>query len=147
MNTPTTVDVLLVEDNPLDAELTLRALQTRNLANNVFHVTDGVRALDFLFARGDFKAREMSYFTQVVLLDLKLPRLDGLDVLRAMKSDERTRMIPVVTLTSSREEKDVVESYRLGVNSYIVKLMDFDSSSRAVADLGFYWMLLNQPPK
>jgi len=141
------VEILLVEDNPHDAELTLRALKKNNLANSITLVTDGEEALDFIFARGAFSKRKVEHVPKVVILDLKLPKVDGLEVLKAMKDDPRTRIIPVVVLTSSKEESDIVESYRLGVNSYIVKPVDFDKFIGAVRDLGLYWLLLNQPPK
>jgi two-component system, response regulator len=140
------VEILLVEDDPGDAELTLRALRTHKLANQVIHVTDGEQALDFLFCRGAFAGRTVARGPRVVVLDLKLPKVDGLEVLKAMKADPRTGVIPVVVLTSSREERDIVESYRLGVNSYIVKPVDFDKFVEAVHELGLYWLLLNQPP-
>jgi two-component system, response regulator len=146
MTTPQCIEVLLVEDNPRDAELTLRALRKRHLANNVTLVKDGQEALDFLFAQGAYAGRDINHRPKVVLLDLKLPKVDGLEVLRRLKADEHARTIPVVVLTSSREESDVVESYRLGVNSYIVKPVDFDNFSEAVSGLGFYWLLLNEPP-
>jgi two-component system response regulator len=141
------VEILLVEDNPNDAEMTLRALQGHNLANRVVVVPDGEEALDFIFARGDFCDRLVENGPKVVILDLKLPKVDGLEVLRAIKSDVRTKIIPVVVLTSSKEERDIVESYRLGVNSYIVKPVDFEKFIAAVKDIGLYWVLLNQPPK
>ena len=140
------VEILLVEDNPSDAELTLRALKKNKLANHVAHVSDGAEALDFIFARGAFKDRDIESRPRVIFLDLKLPKVDGLEVLRAVKNNERTRTIPVVVLTSSKEERDIVESYRLGVNSYIVKPVDFDKFLESVRDLGLYWLLLNQPP-
>ena len=140
------VDILLVEDNPFDAELALVALKENRLANRVFHVEDGEEALDFLFSRGRYADRGKRQLPRVVLLDLKLPKVDGLEVLRQIKTDPETRLIPVVVLTSSREERDVVESYRLGVNSYIVKPVEFEKFSSSVRDLGFYWLLLNQPP-
>jgi two-component system response regulator len=146
MNHHFEVEILLVEDNPADAELALRALKKYNLANRVVHVSDGEEALDFVFARGAFADRSVENHPKVILLDLKLPKVDGLEVLRAIKSDPRTQLIPVVVMTSSREEKDIVESYRLGVNSYIVKPVDFDKFLAAVRDIGFYWLLLNQPP-
>ena len=124
----------------------MRALKKHRLANNIVVVTDGEEALDFIFARGKFSDRSMASGPKVILLDLKLPKVDGLEVLRAVKTDPRTRTIPVVVLTSSREESDIVESYRLGVNSYIVKPVDFDKFVAAVRDLGMYWLLLNQPP-
>ncbi|HOW98588.1 MAG TPA: response regulator [Kiritimatiellia bacterium] len=145
MNKANEVEILLVEDNPNDAELTLRALKKNNLANHIVHVADGAEALDFVFARGAFKDRDIETRPRVILLDLKLPKVNGLEVLRAVKGDEHTRTIPVVVLTSSREEQDMVESYRLGVNSYIVKPVDFDKFLESVRDLGLYWLLLNQP--
>jgi len=140
------VEILLVEDNPHDAEMAIRALKKNNLANNVLHVTDGVEALDFIFARGSYSGRKIENAPKVILLDLKLPKVDGLEVLKAVKSDERTKIIPVIALTSSSEEKDIIESYRLGVNSYIVKPVDFDKFVEAIKDLGLYWLLLNQSP-
>lgn len=147
MNNMEQVEILLVEDNPHDAELTLRALKKNNFANSIIVATDGEEALDFIFARGAFSNRKVEDGPKVVILDLKLPKVDGLEVLKTMKGDPRTRIIPVVVLTSSKEETDVVESYRLGVNSYIVKPVDFDKFIEAVRDLGLYWLLLNQPPK
>ena len=140
------VEILLVEDNPNDAELALRALKKNNLANNILVVTDGEEALDFVFARGAFSERKIENSPKVILLDLKLPKVDGLEVLRAIKSDPHTKIIPVVVLTSSKAESEIVESYRLGVNSYIVKPVDFDKFVAAVRDLGLYWLLLNQSP-
>jgi two-component system, response regulator len=139
MMTQGEIEVLLVEDNASDVELTLRALQKRNLANRVVVARDGVEALAVL--------ERAEPPPKVVLLDLKLPKLNGLEVLRRLKSDERTRRIPVVVLTSSHEEPDVEESYRLGVNSYIVKPVDFESFASAVAEVGLYWLLLNHPPE
>ena len=146
MHSPGEVEILLVEDNPYDAELALRALKENNLANSVVVVTDGEEALDFIFARGAFSQRKVGNGPKVILLDLKLPKVDGLQVLRAIKGDSRTQSIPVVVLTSSTEEKDIVDSYRLGVNSYIVKPVDFEKFTGAVCGLGMYWLLLNQPP-
>ncbi len=140
------VQILLVEDNPNDVELTLRALKKHNLANKVHVARDGVQALDYIFARGDHAGENVADIPKVILLDLKLPKVDGLEVLRKVKSDELTKMIPVVVLTSSREEKDMIESYKLGVNSYIVKPVDFDKFLRSVEDLGLYWLLLNELP-
>jgi CheY-like chemotaxis protein len=145
MTSPT--EILLVEDNPRDAELVLRALRKRNLANRVIQLKDGAEALDYIFATGAFAGRDLNHTPRVILLDLKLPKIDGLEVLRRLKADPRTRKVPVVVLTSSREESDVVRSYELGVNSYVVKPVDFDNFSRAVGELGFYWLLLNEPPK
>jgi len=140
------VDILLVEDNPHDVELTLHALREHRLANRIEVARDGVEALDFLFGTGAYAGRRVENGPRVVLLDLKLPRVDGLEVLRQIKADPRTQIIPVVVLTSSREERDVIASYRLGVNSYIVKPVDFEQFTRAMRDIGFYWVLLNEPP-
>ena len=139
MTTAGEIEVLLVEDNASDVELTLRALQKRNLANRVVVARDGVEALELL--------EGPTPLPKVVLLDLKLPKLNGLEVLRRLKSNERTKRIPVVVLTSSHEEPDIEESYRLGVNSYIVKPVDFESFASAVAEVGLYWLLLNHPPE
>ena len=139
------IEILLVEDNPRDVEMTLRALRKHNLANNVHVVKDGAEALDFIFSRGAYAHRDPNHAPKVVLLDLKLPKVSGLEVLRAIKGDEQTRTIPVVVLTSSQEEKDMVESYRLGVNSYIVKPLDFDKFIESVGQLGLYWLLINKP--
>lgn len=141
------VEILLVEDNPNDVELTLRALKKNNLTNKVHVVKDGAEALEYVFANGAYTHRRIEDHPKVILLDLKLPKVDGLEVLRRIKSDERTKVIPVVILTSSKEERDLVESYKLGANSYIAKPVDFDSFVRAVAELGLYWLLLNQPPR
>jgi len=139
------VEVLLVEDNPNDVELTLRALDRHRLANNVLVVRDGAEALDFVFAEGSYRGRKIENGPKVILLDLKLPKVDGLEVLRRIKADERTAAQPVVVLTSSQEEKDIVRSYQLGVNSYIVKPVNFDKFVEAVSELGLYWLLLNKP--
>ena len=139
------VEILLVEDNAHDLELTLRALRKNNLANSVTSLTDGEAALDFLFARGKFAGRDINNSPRVVFLDLKLPKVDGIEVLRLVKSDERTKKIPVVVVTSSAEERDRVESYQLGVNSYVVKPIDFESFVKTITDLGFYWMAINKP--
>jgi CheY-like chemotaxis protein len=139
------IEILLVEDNPRDVEMTLRALKKRNLANTVHVAKDGAEALDFLFAKGAYAARDPNHTPKVVLLDLKLPKISGLEVLKKIKADERTRTIPVVVLTSSQEEKDMVESYRLGVNSYIVKPVDFDKFIESIGQLGLYWLVINKP--
>lgn len=146
MNLSSICEVLLVEDSPRDAEMTFRTLRKRNLANSIVHVKDGQEALDWLFGNGAYADRDASKTPKVVLLDLKLPKVDGLEVLRAIRSDERTKLLPVVVMTSSQEDSDVIESYKLGVNSYIVKPVDFDNFSAAVAALGHYWLLLNQKP-
>ena len=142
------VEILLVEDNPHDARLTERALKKHNLANRLVWVKDGAEALEFLFgSSGDPAGPLNNQPPRVILLDLKLPKVDGHEVLRRLKEDARTRLIPVVVLTSSREEEDIVRSYHLGVNSYIVKPVDFDNFAEAVQHLGLYWLLLNQPPE
>lgn len=141
------VEILLVEDSPQDLELTLRALKKANLANHIQVARDGAEAIEFIFGEGVFEGRKIENGPKVILLDLKLPKVDGLEVLQRIKGDPRTRTIPVVVLTSSREQKDVVESYRLGVNSYIVKPVNFESFATAVQEMGFYWLLLNQPPR
>ena len=141
------VDILMVEDNRNDEELTLHELRKYHLANNIHVVRDGQEALDYVFCTGRYAGRDITEQPHVILLDIKLPFVDGLEVLRRVKKDERTRTIPVVMLTSSREERDLVESYRLGVNSYIVKPVDFDQFKESARALGMYWLLLNRPPK
>jgi CheY-like chemotaxis protein len=138
-------DVLLVEDNADDAELALRALRKENLANHIVRLSDGEQALDYLFCRGAYKDRLFTQPPRVVLLDLKMPKIDGLEVLRAVKADPRTRSIPIVVMTASREEQDMVSSYQLGVNSYIQKPVDFDKFRAMVRQLGLYWLLVNEP--
>jgi two-component system response regulator len=135
------VDILLVEDNPDDAGLTIRALRKHKLANNLVHLTDGEEALNFLFGEGK------NNMPKLILLDLKMPKVDGIEVLRRIKTDAEKKIIPVVILTSSKEERDIVESYKLGVNAYIVKPVDFEKFVKAVSDLGLFWLVLNQPPK
>ncbi len=141
------VEILLVEDNPNDVELALHALQKNNFTNRVLVARDGAEALDFIFGTGPHAGRRVDEAPKVILLDLNLPKVDGLEVLKRIKADPRTRMIPVVVLTSSREERDIVTSYDLGVNSYIVKPVDFQQFTEAVRELGLYWLLLNQPPQ
>lgn len=141
------VRILLVEDNPNDVELALYAFNKHNLANHVQVARDGEEALEFLFRRGAFESRTEASDPQVVLLDLKLPKVDGLDVLRAMREDPKLRHLPVVVLTSSNQERDLIATYELGVNSYIVKPVDFDQFTDAVETIGFYWLLLNKTPE
>ena len=147
MKTTNAVEILLVEDNPQDLELTLRALQKANVSNRIEVARDGAEALDFVFGEGEHAGRKIEDGPRLILLDLKLPKIDGLQVLKRIKGDPRTRTIPVVVLTSSKEQRDVVESYQLGVNSYIVKPVNFEGFAQAVKDLGFYWLLLNQSPQ
>jgi len=146
MSTVEDAEILLVEDNPNDVELALRALRKQNLDSKVYVVRDGAEALDFIFAAGNYSTRKMASRPKVVLLDLKLPKIDGIEVLRRMKADDRTSNIPIVMLTSSQEERDVAESYKLGVNSYIVKPVDFSNFVHAVGELGVYWNMLNRVP-
>jgi CheY-like chemotaxis protein len=140
------VEILLVEDNPDDVELALHALRQEKLANRVEIARDGEEALDFLFCRGAHSGRSLMNGPKVVLLDLKLPKVDGIEVLRQVKNDPRTKVIPVVILTSSREEKDMIDSYQLGVNAYIQKPVDFEQFRNAVKQLGLFWLVVNQPP-
>lgn len=140
------VEILLAEDNARDAEMTRRVLRKHNLANHLVWVRDGAEALDFLFCRGAFAARASSSPPRLVLLDIKMPRVDGIEVLRQVKADARTRAVPVVVMTSSNEEQDVIESYRLGVNSYIVKPVEFGAFAEVVAKIGLYWVLTNRIP-
>ncbi len=139
-------DILVVEDDPVDAELTLRALTQINLGNRVTVVEDGEQALAYLFGEGPFASRPNGETPHVVLLDLKLPKVSGLEVLARIRADERTRLTPVVVVTSSREDPDIREAYRLGVNSYVVKPVEFEKFVEAMANLGMYWLLYNQPP-
>ncbi len=147
MNETTIVEILLVEDNPQDLRLTRRALEKANLANHIHVARDGQEALDFVFCEGEYAGRKIEHAPKVILLDLKLPKIDGKEVLERIKSDPRTKSIPMVVLTSSKEQSDVVESYNLGVNSYIVKPVNFEGFAVAVQQLGMYWLLHNQPPK
>ena len=141
-----TVEILFIEDNPHEAELTIRSLKKNNLANTLKHIDDGAEALDFIFATGVYADREYTPNPRLIILDLKLPKVDGLEILRQIKTNERTKSIPVAILTSSQEERDIIESYKLGVNSYIVKPVNFESFAKAVAELGLYWFILNQSP-
>jgi two-component system, response regulator len=146
MNESSIVEILIVEDSAPDLELTLRALRKANVTNRIQIARDGVEALDFIFGEGAHAGRKVEHSPKVILLDLKLPKVDGLEVLARLKSDPRTKFIPVAVLTSSKEQRDVVESYKLGVNSYIVKPVNFEGFMAAVQELGMYWLLLNQPP-
>jgi len=141
------IDILLVEDNPQDAELTIRALRKRNLANHLFLKEDGAEALDFIYARGQYSDRDMKQIPRVILLDLKLPKVSGLEVLKILKNDNLLHTIPVVVVTSSAEDPDIKTAYDLGVNSYVVKPVDFERFSEAMSNLGLYWLLVNQPPR
>jgi CheY-like chemotaxis protein len=147
MSETNAVEILLVEDDPQDLELALRALRKGNLTNRIEVVRDGAKAMEFIFCEGEYAGRQIENGPKVILLDLKLPKVDGLEVLKRLKSDERTKSIPIVVLTSSKENSDVSESYRLGVNSYLVKPVNFESFVAAVQNFGMYWLLLNQPPK
>jgi len=140
------VFILLVEDNPTDSELAIRALRRGRISNQIQLLEDGAEALDFLFCRGSYADRQITDHPKIILLDLKLPKVSGLEVLRQIKSDPRTQMIPVVVLTSSAQDSDVIESYKLGVNSYIVKPVDFEQFNKAVEQIGFYWVLMNRSP-
>lgn len=146
MSVPSKSTILLVEDNPDDVTLTLRAFRKNSLPTEVVVAEDGAVALDYLFGTGRFAGRDPSCTPDLVLLDLKLPKIDGLDVLRRIRSDPRTRLTPVVVLTSSKEEQDLIESYRLGANSYIRKPVDFDTFMQAVRELGVYWLVFNETP-
>lgn len=141
------IELLLVEDNPTDAELALRALRGKGLRNHFVLARDGQEALDFLFAEGAYADRDINHTPRLVLLDLRLPKVDGLQVLELVKTDERTKHIPVVVLTSSRQEPDIERCYELGANSYIVKPVDFDKLVQCVSEVGLYWLLLNEPPR
>lgn len=140
------VDILIVEDNPNDAELTIRALKKHNLANNIFIVKDGAEALEFIFCKGNYTERKFCKPLKVVFLDLKLPKVSGLDVLKEIKSNEITRKLPVVVVTSSKEDPDIKAAYDLGANSYVVKPVDFDAFISSLSNVGLYWMLVNETP-
>jgi len=146
MDEPKVIEIVLVEDNPRDAELMIRALKKRNLANNLIHVEDGSEALDFLFNRGKYEQRKDTSAPKVVLLDLKLPKVDGLEVLREIRKNEKTRKIPVVVVTSSSEDPDIQRAYELGANSYVVKPVEFESFTEVMSNLGLYWLLINRQP-
>jgi CheY-like chemotaxis protein len=142
----TSNEILLVEDNKSDALLTIRALKKHNLANNLVHLIDGAEALEYIFATGKYEGRDLEHKPKVIFLDIKMPKVSGLEVLRMLKSDERTKLIPIVIMTSSKEEKDIIESHKLGVNSYVVKPVGFANFSKTIADLGFYWLVVNNTP-
>jgi two-component system response regulator len=141
------IEVLLVEDSVSDAEMTIRALKKNNMANQLLHLKDGAEALDFLFAEGAYSDRLIENTPRVVLLDLKMPKVNGIEVLRRIKSDERTKKIPVVILTSSKEDPDIQKCYDLGVNGYVVKPVEFDEFYKAISSIGLYWMIVNEPPR
>ena len=141
------IEIILVEDSIEDANLIMRSLKKNNLSNSIIHLQDGAEALDFMFARGAYKARNIEDKPKVILLDLKMPKIDGLQVLRDLKADDRTKSVPIVIMTSSREDKDLVESYKLGANGYVVKPVSFDNFAKAVADIGIYWLMVNQAPR
>lgn len=141
------IEVLLVEDNSSDAEMTIRALRKNNLTNKLVHLRDGAEALDFLFAEGNHSNRTIENYPKVILLDLKMPKINGTQVLEKIKMDERTKKIPVIVLTSSKEDPDIQKCYDLGVNSYVVKPVQFEKFIKAISELGFYWLLVNQPNK
>ena len=141
------IEVLLVEDNSSDAEMTIRALKKNNLANKLLHVHDGAEALDYLFAEGQYAGREGELSLKVILLDLKMPKVTGIEVLQQIKSDERTKNIPVVVLTSSKEDPDIQKCYSLGVNGYVIKPVEFDAFHKAISELGLFWLIVNQSPQ
>ncbi len=143
----TEIEIVLVEDNPSDAEMTIRALKKSNLANKIIHLRDGAEALEFIFGTGQYEGRNMDLRPKVILLDLKMPKVSGIEVLQKIKADQRTKTIPVVVLTSSKEDPDVRQCYELGVNSYIVKPVGFENFSKSISDLGFYWLALNHPQR
>jgi len=142
----TPIDILLVEDNPNDVELTLHAFENERLANRIHVVRDGAEALEYLFGTGKYAGRDVTQAPKMVLLDLKLPKVNGIEVLRHIRTDPRTKLLPIIVLTSSREESDLIESYGLGANSYIVKPVEFDKFTETVSNLGYYWLVVNQSP-
>lgn len=141
------IQILLVEDNASDAEMTVRALKKNGIANKLLHVKDGAEALDFIFAKGIYSEHTVEKGPKVVLLDLKMPKVSGIEVLQKIRSDERTKKIPVVVLTSSKEDPDIKECYDLGVNSYVIKPVDFDQFHKAISNLGLYWLIINETPQ
>ncbi len=143
----TEIEILLIEDNLSDAEMTIRALRKSNIANKIVHLEDGFEAIEFIFGTGEYANRNISNLPKVILLDLKMPRMDGIEVLLKIKGDKRTKKIPVVMLTSSKEDPDIQTCYNLGVNAYVVKPVEINSFSKAISDLGLFWLVINQPPK
>lgn len=143
----TEIEIILIEDSPFDAEMTIRALKTNKVSNHIVHLKDGAEALDFMFATGAYEGRNLGHRPKVILLDLKMPKVNGIEVLRRLKEDASTKSIPVVVLTSSKEDPDVRACYELGVNSYIVKPVGFENFTKCISELGFYWLLLNEPLK
>jgi len=143
----TEIEILLIEDNLSDAEMTIRILRKSNIANKIIHLEDGFEALEFIFGTGEYANRNISNLPKVILLDLKMPRMNGIEVLLKIKGDERTKKVPVVVLTSSKEDPDIETCYDLGVNAYVVKPVEIEAFSKAISDLGLFWLLINQPPK
>lgn len=143
----TEIEILLVEDKASDAEMTIHALKKSGLANNLLHLKDGAIALDFIFSEGEFSGRNKEYKPKVILLDLKMPKVNGIEVLQRIRNDERTKSIPVVMLTSSKEDPDIKTCYDLGVNSYVIKPVEFEAFQKVITDLGLYWMIVNQLPQ
>lgn len=143
----TDIQILLVKDNKSDAKLTIRALKKHDLANNLVHLIDGAQALDFIFGKGEYEGRDTGIKPKVIFLDLKMPKVSGFEVLKLLKNDERTKLIPIVMMSSSKEEQDIVESHKPGVNRYVVKPVDFDNFSKTVSKFGFYWLAVNTPPQ
>ena len=143
----TEIEILLIEDNLSDAEMTIRVLRKSNIANKIIHLEDGFEALEFIFGTGEYANRNISNLPKVILLDLKMPRMNGIEVLLKIKGDERTKKVPVVVLTSSKEDPDIQTCYDLGVNAYVVKPVEIEAFSKAISDLGLFWLLINQPPK
>src|SRR5665647_597506 len=141
------IEILLIEDNLSDAEMTIRALRKSNIANKIIHLEDGFDGLEFIFGTGEYANRNISNLPKVILLDLKMPRMNGIEVLSKIKGDERTKKVPVVVLTSSKEDPDIETCYDLGVNAYVVKPVEIEAFSKAISDLGLFWLLINQPPK
>lgn len=146
-NTIHNIEIILVEDSLEDANLIMRSLKKHNLGNSIIHLKDGAEALNFIFAEGEYTSRKIEDKPKLILLDLKMPKVDGLEVLRALKADPRTKTIPIVIMTSSHEDRDLIESYELGVNSYVVKPVSFENFAQAVAELGMYWLMVNQSPR